>query len=251
MLKDVSPPVPTPGEVVEYPTSDGRPMGETDVHRDQMMDLIHALQVRYLGAPDIYVTGNLLLYYEEGDRNRHVSPDLMVVHGVPPGRRQIYKLWEEGRPPSVVFEITSRSTRSEDLGLKKGLYEFLGVREYVLFDPREEYLEPRLRVYRLAPEGYRLLEPGERLLETLELELVEVEGALRLRDPATGALLPTRLETELRAREYEERAQQSEVRARESEARARSEALARRRAEEELAALRREVERLRAAEGEA
>ena len=25
---------------VDYPTSDGKPMGETDLHRDEMMDLI-------------------------------------------------------------------------------------------------------------------------------------------------------------------------------------------------------------------
>lgn len=224
MLKDVAQPVPAPGEVVEYPTRDGRPMGETDVHRDQMMDLIHALQVRYLDEPEVYVTGNLLLFYDEGNGNRHVSPDVMVVHGVAARRRDVYKLWEE-EAPSVIFEITSRSTRSEDLGTKKGLYELMGVREYVLFDPREEYLEPRLRLYRLTPEGYRLLAPGDVLLETLGLELVVLEGALRLRDPGSGALLPTRME---------------------SEARAEGEARARRQAEEEVAALKREVEALRA-----
>lgn len=208
-------------------------MGETDVHRDQMIDLIHALQVRYLEEREVYVTGNILLYYEEGDRNRHVSPDVMVVHGIPSHRRNLYKLWEEGKAPSVVFEITSSSTRSEDLGIKKGLYEFMGVREYVLFDPREEYLEPCLRIYRLGQEGYVLLGPEETCLDTLGLNLVVREGSLRLQDPGSGDLLPTFLETGMRAREAEARAVESEARAQ--------------RAEEELAALRREVDRLRGA----
>lgn len=203
MLKEDAQPVPTPGEVVEYPTSDGRPMGESDLHRDQTVDLIHALKVHYQEAADVYVTGNLLLYYEEGNARRHVSPDVMVVHGVPSGARGVFKLWQEGRAPSVVFEITSRSTRSEDLGRKKRLYERFGVREYVLFDPHQECLEPRLRIYRLAQDGYRLLDERETFLETLGLHVAVVEGALRLREPESGRLLPTVSQSEARAREAE------------------------------------------------
>lgn len=231
MLKDVAQPTPAPEEVVEYPTSDGRPMGESDVHRDQMVDLIHALKVRYEAEHDVYVTGNLLLFYEEGIRWRHVSPDAMVVHGVPQGRREQYKLWEEGKAPSVVFEITSRSTRSEDLGTKKGLYAYLGIPEYVLFDPREEYLKPRLRIYRLEDDEYRLLDPEEAFLASVGLNVVVLDGALRLQDPESGRLLPTVAETDARARESEARAQESEARAQASEARARE-------AEQELAKLR-------------
>ena len=52
----------------------------------------------------------------------------------PGGNRRIYKLWEEGRAPQVIFEVTSRSTRREDLRSKHDLYERLGVSEYFLFD---------------------------------------------------------------------------------------------------------------------
>lgn len=210
MIEDVAAPFAAPGEAVDYPTRDGRPMGESDVHREQMVDLIQALEAFFAGQPDVYVSGNLMFYYEEGNPQRHVSPDVMVVHGVPSRKRDLYKLWEEGSAPSLVFEITSRSTRSEDLGLKKGLYEFLRVREYVLFDPREEYLEPRLRIYRLEETGYRLLEPGDDLLETVGLRAVEREGQLRLEDPGTGRVLPTRRDLEARLREAEERAARAE-----------------------------------------
>lgn len=42
-----------------YPSSDGQPMAESDVHRDQMIDLINQLIEYYRDRPDVYVTGNL------------------------------------------------------------------------------------------------------------------------------------------------------------------------------------------------
>ena len=67
--------------------------------------------------------------------------------------------------------VTSRSTKAEDLGEKKGLYAFLGVKEYVIFDPLEEYLEPRLRLYRLSGEEYLPVVGNPIALETVNLEL--------------------------------------------------------------------------------
>ena len=69
-----------------------------------------------------------------------------------------------GRSPCFVMEVTSRSTRQEDLRKKKDLYRQLGVDEYFLFDPREEYLEPPLQGFRLVngPGGeYRPVLPQE------------------------------------------------------------------------------------------
>src|SRR3954452_8975828 len=100
---------------VDYPTSDGRPMAETDLHRQDMMDLITTLQDRSAVEPNVYVTGNLLLYYEEGNRRKHVSPDVFVAFGVPKEPlRDYYLLWLEPKGPDVVIEITSKTTRRED-----------------------------------------------------------------------------------------------------------------------------------------
>ena len=46
---------------LDYPTSDGKPMAETDIHRDQMVEAIEVLKGRYADDPDIYVSGNLLV----------------------------------------------------------------------------------------------------------------------------------------------------------------------------------------------
>ena len=129
---------------VEYPTSDGKPMAETDLHRQVMVDVIETLQDHFAADPQVYVTGNLLLYYEEGNPRKHVSPDVFVVHGVPKlPPRDYYLLWKERKPPEVVIEITSKTTRREDQTKKLTLYrDVLKVREYFQFDPTEDYLKP-------------------------------------------------------------------------------------------------------------
>src|SRR5437773_10483351 len=87
--------------IVDYPTSDGRPMAETDDHRELMFDLIHTLKMHRRTKRRFYISGNLLIYYEEGNRRRHVSPDVFVVEGVSKRRRQYYLLWLEKRGPPV------------------------------------------------------------------------------------------------------------------------------------------------------
>src|SRR5262245_26150699 len=85
---------------VDYPTSDGKPMAETDLHRRRMADSIDSLDDYFANEPQVYVSGNLLLYYERGNRRKHVSPDVFVVRGVPKlPLRDHYLLWEEGKGP--------------------------------------------------------------------------------------------------------------------------------------------------------
>jgi hypothetical protein len=88
-----------------YPTSDGKPMAETDDHRDLMNALIETLKAYFAGEPMVYVSGNLLLFYVPGNKRRHLSPDVFVVRGVPNHNRPNYLLWEEGRGPQFVIEL--------------------------------------------------------------------------------------------------------------------------------------------------
>jgi hypothetical protein len=104
---------------VHYPESDGKPLAESDFHFEVIIDLIHALQTRYAKQPDVYVTGNLLLYYVEGDPCKSVSPDVFVTWGISKGRRKNYLLWREERAPGFVIEVTSghhpdRGSREEE-----------------------------------------------------------------------------------------------------------------------------------------
>lgn len=204
-----------------YPESDGEPMAETDTHRDEMTDsLIHPLKQFYRDRSDVYVTGNLFFYYQKGNPRAVVAPDVFVVLGVPNHQRNIYKLWEEGRAPDVVFELTSESTSDKDVGDKRLLYERLKVKEYFLFDPLRDYLEPPLQGFRLVGNYYTAI-PVESLgqdnweldSEVLGLVLRTDGHTLRLFDPLQEAYLLTPAE-EAEARRQAEGARRQEEKAR-------------------------------------
>ena len=181
--------IPLQRDDVYYPESDGQPMAETDLHRDEMVDLIHALKRRYRDVPDVYVTGNLFFYYLQGDPRAVVAPDLFLVKGVAKGQRRTYKLWQEGQVPSLVIEITSDSTRHEDLSKKKLCYERLGIEEYFLHDPYQDYLRPALQGFRWVEGRYQRIEPelGGSLRSLTTGLLLRIEGLrLRLVDAVNG-----------------------------------------------------------------
>ncbi len=190
-------------------------MAETDYHRDVMLDLIETLRAFYAADPMVYVSGNLLLFYEEGDRRRHVSPDVFVVRGVEKRQRPNYLLWEEGHPPRFVIELTSSSTRRADTGRKMVLYrDVLRVREYFLFDPNEDYLNPSMQGWRLRGGNYHPIHSVEGRLPSLTTGLhLERDGnQLRLWNPATQErlLVPVQAEQRLRL-QAEERAVRAEM----------------------------------------
>jgi len=181
-----------------YPESDGEPMGETDFHIAAILYLRQALRFFFRQVENVYVAANMLLYYEEGNPSACKAPDVFVVKGVEKHDRRIYKLWEEAAAPCVVFEITSRGTRLDDLGTKRALYEILGIQEYFLFDPLGEYLQPRLQGFRLASnqgQAYYhplpLTEDGTLYSQELELILQPENALLRLVEPTTTQMLPT------------------------------------------------------------
>jgi Uma2 family endonuclease len=227
---------------VDYPESDGRPLAETEVHIQCLIDAREGLRAYFREERDVHVGGDLLLYYEEGDPHQSVAPDVFMVRGLARDEQlRVYKLWEVGKPPDFVLEITSRGTRFEDTGAKRGLYQALGVPEYVLFDPLSEYLRPPLQGLRLVGDEYQPIpsRPDGRLVsQSLGLELQVVEGKLRFRDPRTDAWLRTPEEEVLARQEAERRVAGAEARvAAEAEARRAAEARAAR-AEAELAQLR-------------
>ena len=174
---------------IHYPESDGKPMGETEVHIREIVYVFQALDEHLRDVPDVYVGGDLLVYYVPGDPKRFVVPDNFVARGVPRGERRIYKIWEEGQPPCLVVEVTSASSRKEDLVDKKDLYERLGVEEYVLHDPLWEYLKPPLQGFRLVNGRYQPMFPeadGSLHSRTVGITFRQEGKRLRLIDTATG-----------------------------------------------------------------
>ena len=102
----------------------------------------------------------------------------------------------------------------EDLGTKRALYAMLGVREYFLYDPLGEYLQPPLQGYRLQEGEYQRLPPegeGRLTSQALGMELRVEEGRLRLVNPATGERLLTPSEALMARRVADARASQAEA----------------------------------------
>ena len=201
---------------IVYPESDGKPMAETDVHRDLMVDFIQMLQHHFRDEP-VYVSGNLLIYYEEGNSKKSVALDVFVVHGVAKKRRRTYRTWEEGKTPDFVLEVSSRSTHRNDIEEKKALYaEVLEVQEYYIYDPEGE-IEPHFIGYELIDGVYHEIDFVDSRLPSsvLGLELGERDGVLRLYSPRTREWLqpaPERAQQEADARQNaESRAQNAEA----------------------------------------
>jgi hypothetical protein len=96
--------------------------------------------------------------------------------------------------PSLVIEITSDSTRDEDVSKKKLCYERLGIEEYFLHDPYGDYLDPRLQGYRLGMNRFqRILPEADGSLRSFTTGLLlRAEGtSLRLLDAHSGEPLLT------------------------------------------------------------
>ena len=217
---DLSGPGPhyAPPRRVHYPESNGLPLAETRFQYDSLTYAAGALDVHFRERPDVAVEGNRLLYYVEGDTRSRVAPDVFVVFGVPKRRRRFYLLWEEGKAPDFVLEVTSRSTRWIDRGFKRDLYARLGVGEYWLFDPTGDWLDPRLQGNRLSDGRYGPLSPtgiegGERVYHSTVLGLdVYVDcGEIRFRDPTTARKLLTLEEADRAWREARRRREEAEL----------------------------------------
>ena len=235
-----------------YPESDGEPMAESGRHVRMLLDMIDAIDRYFQDTPDIYVCGNMFIYYEEGNPRKVISPDVFMVRGVSKKDLRTYKTWEQQPYLDFVLELASPSTYTKDFNEKKAIYEqILRVKEYCIYDPYHE-IDPSFIGFRLVGDTYQEIAfvEGRLPCETLGLELGERDGVLRLYDPGTETWFgPGREhidEAETRASEEVRARQEAETRASE-EARARQEAESRaQHAEAELAELRAALERLEA-----
>jgi hypothetical protein len=133
-----------------------------------------------------------------------------VVKDCDPGPRRTFRTWVEQRTPDVVFEITSSSTRREDQGSKPRIYARVGVKEFFLYDPTQDWLDPPLQGFRFERgRKVRIRPDATGALECRELGLLLrlEEGRLVLFDALTGERLLTEAEAaDARARTAEDRA---------------------------------------------
>ncbi len=198
-------------EEMHYPSSDGQPLADNGWQLTAIVDAISVLRVRFMDRRDVFVFGDMLIYYAQGDPGKSVAPDVCVAFGVPKDERMVFKLWEEGTAPDFVLEVASRTTWLDDRDRKRALYEELGIAEYWRFDPRGEFFQPSLQGMSLEEGQFRplpeRLRGGMREVRSavLGLDLRAESGRVRFRDPATGTDLTTYEETALCTRHLEAR----------------------------------------------
>ena len=182
----------TPDEIrrqeIEYPSSDGERMAENDLQYIALTDTVDALRTRFIERSDVYVAGDMLIYYREGDVSSRVAPDVYVVFGANGNHpRMSWLVWEEGLPPTFVLEIGSPSTWRRDAGEKRDIYARIGVSEYWRFDAMGDLFSPGLIGEQLVDGTYRSLDVRS-----------DESGALRGHSPALGLDLCVRDHNELR-----------------------------------------------------
>ena len=252
---------------IEYPSSDGEPMAESDYQYTAMTETISTMRELYRGQPDVYVAGDMLMYYRKNDNVTRVAPDVFVVFGAAGNhRRDSWIVWREGKAPDFVMEMASASTWRRDITEKRPIYAAMGVTEYWRFDATGRYFAPALVGERLVDGEYQpipITTDADGILrghsEVLGLDICVKPGLeLRLYDPQSGQWLRTHQETEEArqaesaarqaaedARQAAEDAQQRAAAARQAAEDARqSEAAARQAAEEEVRRLREQLDRL-------
>ncbi|MGB3495722.1 MAG: Uma2 family endonuclease [Elainellaceae cyanobacterium] len=192
------------------------PPVESDFHRDQMDLLIRILRWWWRDREDVYVSGNLTVYYNQQQlKSRDFrGPDFFVVLGTEKKDRRSWVVWDEnGQYPNMILEILSSSTKRVDTGLKKELYQSIfRTPDYFWFDP--ETLE--IQGFHLLDGHYEPILPTEQgwlWSRQLELYLGVHENRLRFFSPQED-LIPSPEEL---AEQERQRAEQERQRADQAE----------------------------------
>ena len=222
--KTARPQVPGEDEVdditIEYPSSDGEPMAESDWQYIPLTDTVSTLRVHYRNRSDVYVAGDMLIYYRMNRNDVSVAPDVFAVFGATGNHpRDSWLVWREGKSPDFVMEIASSSTWRRDATEKRRIYADMGVTEYVRFDPTGHYFTPALVLERLEGTEYQeqpltIGDDGNLRAHSAVLGLdlcVTPDLALRLYDPSTDEWLRTLQESEDALRQSEAARLESET----------------------------------------
>ncbi|RKU28381.1 hypothetical protein C6497_09170 [Candidatus Poribacteria bacterium] len=240
-----------------YPSEDGKPVAASDYHLKLLIWTLQALQTHFAQNQEVYISGDIMMYYSEGDPTKSISPDVLVCFGINPKLRLTYKTWEEGKTPDFVMEFSSKTTYDKDIDEKMDVYASLDIQNYFLYDAEGLYLPSPMMGFTLRDGVYEPVAADERggyHATALNLDFHIRDGEIAIYDPVAGEWVQTLAEQEAtradqetaradqeatRAENAEARAEQQSLRAENAEARAET-------AETEAAQLREELARLKA-----
>lgn len=142
---------------VYYPAEEERTVPLSDRAITLIFYFRFALRQAFRAFPDVYVGADQFIYWEPGNTDKKIAPDGYVIRGVPSEPlRDVIRVWEEA-VPSLVIEVSSKGSRSEDRGEKFYKYQdVLGCPEYLIYDDDTG----ELLFYRRIDGKYRAQAPG-------------------------------------------------------------------------------------------
>lgn len=174
-------------------------MAVSDRHRYWLIRILQTLETHFASDPGVYVSGDIMMYYEEGSPRKSVSPGVLVTFGIGQKFRRTYNVWEEGKVPGFVMEFSSKGTYRNDLGQKRELYAALGMQNYFLYDAEGLYLPSALMGFELVEGAYVAIPSttdGGLLSPVLGLTFHLRGEGLGIYDPIAAAWLQTSAEQE-------------------------------------------------------
>ena len=155
-------------------------MGENALHR-LIAELLRPMLARFFDERGVIanVGANQFIYWAPGHPTKRIAPDVYVLPGIDPGLAVAsWKSWETGVVPSFVLEVAS-DDYTKDYEDNPVLYDELGVKELVIFDPSAR---PGSRSQRVRWQIYRRVR-GRGLVR------VDVSQSDRVRSKLLGAWL--------------------------------------------------------------
>jgi len=180
LTEDDTEDIPTEIDISHIVTEDDIPVDNFQSEEQQRL-LVEPLYTSQILPRPFLAAANVGLFYQV--KTEPIVPDAFLSLGVQRAadfsqkKNRFYFVWEFGKVPDVCVEVVSNkygneltlSTRARADGItvcKKDIYELIGVRYYVVFDPLQLIQKQTdmngalLRVWVISPEGYRELTPS-------------------------------------------------------------------------------------------
>ncbi len=166
---------------------------ESNVHDLERGYLASVFRSRTARDPHALILSDTGVKWDD-PRLRHHSPDVSAIFGVRQQRPNwtMFNVKEEGTRPSVIVEIVSPDSRSNDVDTKMKQYHQARVPLYFIVDRQAQDDPPQLRGYRWTPQEYEELTPnddGRFWIEPLGIWIGVEEGKVACFDGKTGERL--------------------------------------------------------------
>jgi colicin import membrane protein len=186
-------------------------------NQPHLLDCIYlhnVFQAHLAGDPTALVLGDHLIKWDVPGIGDH-GPDIAVVFGARQlARRDSFDVAAEGVRPELIIEITSPSTRNNDLNVKPGEYWRVGVPYYVIVDEMFRRRQRQLSImgFQRGNRSWRRLRlnaRGRLWLGMVNLWLGQENGRVVCYDQQ-GKAIPNQQEVEQARQQAEQARQQAE-----------------------------------------